>query len=205
MCLPDTLSPMASPQALAARKRAILCESERERQRNDVRDDVMKRSSGVVSLRERRALASLDPEASLVAAARRAAYAASAAAHMVDVRLGVSTKIASEPEAQLHAALERYDSKSSSNSGAVRAAPHSRRIGAILRNSSQLRNYAQRGVLSILRYPTSTSTPPSARGAGGSREAARRGLTKPAQELLERGAEVDAPDECGDAALRARR
>ena len=28
---------------------------------------------------------------------------------MVDVRLGVSTKIASEPEAQLHAALERYD------------------------------------------------------------------------------------------------
>ena len=32
---------------------------------------------------------------------------------MVDVRLGVSTKIASEPEAQLHAALERYDSKSS--------------------------------------------------------------------------------------------
>ena len=33
------------------------------------------------------------------------------------------------------------------------------------------------------------------------REACRRGLTKPAQELLERGAEVDAPDECGDAAL----
>ena len=52
---------------------------------------------------------------------------------MVDVRLGVSTKIASEPEAQLHAALERYDSKSSLRILAQYAA------GAIsfLRNSSQ--------------------------------------------------------------------
>ena len=89
---------------------------------------------------------------------------------MVDVRLGVSTKIASEPEAQLHAALERYDSKLS------------------LRILAQFPNLDVHASLGTRRGRLL-------------REAARRGLTKPAQELLERGAEVDAPDECGDAAL----
>ena len=60
---------------------------------------------------------------------------------MVDVRLGVSTKIASEPEAQLHAALERYDSKSSLRILAQYAAGaislHSAQFCAILRNSAQ--------------------------------------------------------------------
>ena len=67
---------------------------------------------------------------------------------MVDVRLGVSTKIASEPEAQLHAALERYDSKSSLRILAQYAAgANSFAFGAILRNSAQffaiLRNSSQ--------------------------------------------------------------
>ena len=65
---------------------------------------------------------------------------------MVDVRLGVSTKIASEPEAQLHAALERYDPSVAPNP----------------RNSL-----------------TSTSTPPSARGAVGS--PARRAAASPSR------------------------
>ena len=99
-----------------------------------------------------------------------------------------------EPEAQLHAALERYDSKSSLRILAPCAA------GAISLQSAQFCAMLLPG-FSILRYPTSASTPRSARGAGGSSARRPPRPRKPAQELLERGAEVDAPDECGDAAL----